>query len=84
MAVDVNEKGLVRVTGLWKRHGQNGKEYFAGTLTKTLTLYIFPAFQKGKDKPDWIAYLGKPTAGSLATAESPSAEEWGEFGFGEN
>jgi hypothetical protein len=80
MAVEVNERDLVRVTGLWKRHGRNGKEYLAGTLTKTLTLYIYPAFQKGKDKPDWVAYLGKPAAGVLPAEE----EERAEFGFGEN
>ena len=66
---EVNERDLVRVTGLWKRRTKNGKEYYAGPLTKTSTMFVFPAFQREHGKPEWIVYLGKPGAGSSGEEE---------------
>ena len=49
----------VRLTGLWKEKGKDGRTYLTGSLSPTARLMIFPNSHKkegGKD-PDYFLYV---------------------------
>ena len=51
--------GLVKITGLWKRHDRKGNMYLGGNLSSSCSLLIFPALKEnggGEFDPDYVAY----------------------------
>jgi len=55
------ERGLIRLTGLWKSTSRAGDTYLAGSLSPSSRLLILPNSQKKKDSdPDYIAFLTAP------------------------
>lgn len=63
--MEMNERELVRLTGLWPRKSKrSGVEYFAGELSPTATLYLFPARDhRPGNKPSFIVYIGQTNGG---------------------
>jgi hypothetical protein len=69
MAVEVNERDLVRLTGIWKRKTKDGREYFAGSISRTANVYLFPSRQREGNRPEFILYFGQSSPG-----DSPERE----------
>ena len=57
-----NQKGMIKLCGLWKRQTSEGKTYYLGSLSYSTNLLLFPnAYKESPDdkKPDLILYIGK-------------------------
>ena len=53
-----DEKGLVRLTGLWMGESKAGDKYLSGAVSPSSRLLILANRRKQKDSdPDYIAYL---------------------------
>ena len=51
------EQGI-KLTGLWKNKGRDGKTFLSGRLNGSSSLIVFPNnFKKGEKDPDYIVYL---------------------------
>lgn len=54
----MQDKQLIRLTGLWKSQAKSGSNYLTGSISASSKLIILPNTQKQKDSdPDFIAYL---------------------------
>lgn len=54
--------GLVKLTGLWKKEGKDGKVYYSGGLTYSTNILLFPnKYKESADdkKPDLILYIAR-------------------------
>lgn len=48
----------VRLTGLWRNIGKDGKPYLSGNLTGITRLMVFPNQNKrGEKDPDYLAWV---------------------------
>ncbi len=58
---EAQERGLVRLTGLWRSASKAGETYLAGSLSPSSRLLILPNSHKQKaSDPDYIAFLTSP------------------------
>jgi len=73
------EQGLIKLTGLWKQEGKDGKIYYSGGLSYSTNLLLFPNKYKqpGDKNPDLILYIAKkekkpkPEEGSKVSEDVP-------------
>ena len=57
-----NQKGMIKLCGLWKNQAKDGKVYYSGGLSYSTNMLLFPnAYKESPDdkKPDLILYTGK-------------------------
>ncbi len=55
-----NQKGMIKLTGLWKKEGKDGNIFFRGKLSYNTNLLLFKNQYKNSEKdPDLILYIGK-------------------------
>lgn len=54
------EAGLVRLTGLWKGHSEEGDYYLAGNISPSSRLLIFVNQKQREGDPDFVAYIAPP------------------------
>ena len=66
----------IKLTGLWKNTGKNGKIFLSGRLNGASSLMIFPnEFKKGEKDPDYICYLKQNEEKPGRTQEAASGNE---------
>ncbi len=53
----MEEKTMVRLTGLWKNTSKTGEQYLAGGLTHTSRLLIFKNHKTTENAPDYVAFV---------------------------
>lgn len=54
----MKEKQMVKLTGLWKNTGKDGKTYLTGTVNPGAKLLVMPnTFKKKTSDPDYYAYV---------------------------
>lgn len=56
----MKEKGLVRLTGLWQGHTDEGDYYLAGSISPSSRLLIFVNQKVREGDPDFVAYIAPP------------------------
>ena len=57
-----NQKGMIKLCGLWKSRTKDGKVYYLGGLSYSTNLLLFPnAYKESPDdkKPDLILYIAR-------------------------
>lgn len=65
----------VRLTGLWRQQGKDGRPYLSGKLTGSSRLVVFPNDRKTKDTdPDFAVFVVpvEKRAEAPARAETPT------------
>jgi len=64
---------MVKLTGLWKNAGKDGKTYLSGTLNPGAKLLVMPnTFKRKETDPDYYAYVTP-----AEKREEPKAEDAG-------
>lgn len=49
---------MLKLTGLWKNAGKDGKTYLSGTVNPGVKLLVIPnTFKKKDSDPDYYAYV---------------------------
>ena len=57
-----NQKGMIKLCGLWKSQSKDSKVYYSGGLSYSTNLLLFPnTYKKSPDdkQPDLVLYIGK-------------------------
>lgn len=55
------DRGLVRLTGLWKGHTEEGEDILTGDISPSSRLLILANRQKVRaSDPDFVAYIAPP------------------------
>jgi len=63
---------MVKLTGLWKNAGKDGKTYLSGTVNPGAKLLVMPnTFKKKDSDPDYYAYISPSERDAPAIKASP-------------
>ena len=72
-----NQKGMIKLCGLWKSQTNEGKVYYSGGLSYSTNLLLFPnAYKESPDdkKPDLILYLARKEKKEKPEKREPDEE----------